>query len=398
MPLVFFPVGVEFFEHPKTYFLYSILSLLILLLMPILTKKNHITLYLKATFTKSYLFFLSALITASILGASFSRSIFGTVYRTDGILTFIALLLLAFVLYVLCSENTFLQSKVENAFVRSSVIVAIIAILHFAFVSYIIKNQTTLYDQRAVGTFGQPNFLAGYLLLSIPIFIKVKNTLSNKFIYTYVIAIALALVLSFSKSAIILSILYLLFLYFKNKLSKNDKILVFAATFVLTLMILSGSFSDIHDTFQKNGYYQLQRMSIFLSPKELKNEFRVKIWAIALQAISTRFYTGYGVGNIDVAYYTITKHDPKFDNIIVDSTHNLILDVFLYSGVLGLLGFIIFIYCILIDAWYVSQYYFHVIVLFLLRGLTNITSISMWFILFVLIGITLSQKNLKKLL
>lgn len=187
--------------------------------------------------------------------------------------------------------------------------------------------------QHVGSTFGQPNFYSGFLLLTLP-FIPRKGW------WLFVIGLSMiAIFLSGSRIAIIILLLILIW-WFLIKLKNYYKFFLIPII-VLVLLFFLLTMQQVLQTI-----YQ-QEVS---SP-----ERRYYIWPVMEEITKENFFRGIGLENIDVSWSNFFKkinwnsnrisgdYNPfiySLKDLNVDRSHNSLLDVLLFSGVIGLLGYI----------------------------------------------------------
>ncbi len=224
--------------------------------------------------------------------------------------------------------------------VLSGFLVAFVAIRQFVEINFLGYYIPT-YAGRVVSTFGQPNFYGGFLLLTLPFM-----TRKGWWIMTGFLMIVVAIILSQSRTALIL--LSGLMMIWLIKQLKGKKQLVFGVA--LGTIILAITLSVF-----------LSRL-LFVSNPDLTKESvenRVYIWPLSWQLILQKPFLGYGLENISTAftnYFEENKHALFEENLkvqpfmfglkdlILDRSHNYLLDLSLFSGVLGLATWLILIF------------------------------------------------------
>lgn len=171
---------------------------------------------------------------------------------------------------------------------------------------------------RVSASFGEPNVLGGYLALVLPLLV-------SRYSWLFGIWLGLGVWLTKSTSAIV-AILTSAVIYLesnswliKKRLLKNLAIL---AAIIITIILV------------------LHRNEIRFSPVDN----RLEVWKFAIRAILSRPFTGYGVDNIEgVLTKFVTNREIALSGLVVDRAHSLILDLWLWSGILGVLSFICWI-------------------------------------------------------
>lgn len=210
------------------------------------------------------------------------------------------------------------------------------------------------YASRPIATFGQPNLAAGFILLCLPFLYLVKyhQSKSYKIVWILILLIFIgAIIATYSRAAIFLLLLLALFyLSFKISKSKVSKFIVSAEIILLMLMFLYISY--IFSTgllYQEIQRPQTIEWLIYNSPEK-----RVFIWPAIWQAISKKPLLGYGLENIPKAFPAFQPHERrpsafyKLKDLVIDRSHNYTLDLLVFSGIFGLLAWILFVSLLII--------------------------------------------------
>ncbi|MEW6102427.1 MAG: O-antigen ligase family protein [bacterium] len=228
VPLAFSPNLEAIYDIPKISLLFflSILSFVFLLRDWVRKKSILANLGLLEFFI---LLYLLTNIISTIFSISPFLSIFGIYRRYDGINT-----LLCYILLFFLSSNIEKPKTILYAVMIASGISAIYGILqHFGF--YIIPSVTG--KERVISTFGNPNFFAAYLLMSIPIvlafYLKEKK-------YPYLILLAIILLsLLFTKTRATFIGLFFEIAFFFIFLKPQKKALLVIVSIIITCLIFS---------------------------------------------------------------------------------------------------------------------------------------------------------------
>lgn len=232
------------------------------------------------------------------------------------------------------------------ALISSSTLVGILAIKDWLLIN-LFEQYLPTYAGRVVSTFGQPNFYAGFILLTLPFFyfLLVKKPVRWWIVIGFLISIV-AIILSQSRTTyLILSALMILGLM-KELVRKRWLIL----TLILGTIILA-IFSSI---FLSSGilWKEIIAPKLTTNPDLTKSavENRVYIWPLSWQLLLQKPFSGYGLENISTAfsnYFEKNKHALFEENLQVnpvllslkelniDRTHSYILDLLLFCGVIG---------------------------------------------------------------
>lgn len=291
-------------------------------------------------------------VAASILGADFQKSIWGNYYRDDGLFT-LAHLVGLFLFTALFWQQSWHKFTFQIIAV-GSLAVSVMAII----------GRTT---------FGQLNFLAGYLAVTLPF---IWETLQNRWSKIAVILPIVAIGITKSWSGLIGIIIFFTYLDAK-KLSRPIRLAAISAVGIMMMLTAV--------------YFWHTRLSQPYWSRPFVPESRERIIRSVLNGAWQRPLTGWGWANIDYAF----DADPwpmKFQpDIYLDKAHSTILEIFATTGVIGLA-----IYLLLIGrAIWLSRrtVVFLPLVLYLFYSQTNVTSVAAEVVFWLTLGIATSHNN-----
>ncbi|MFA5130838.1 MAG: O-antigen ligase family protein [Patescibacteria group bacterium] len=228
--------------------------------------------------------------------------------------------------------------------VISSFFVSLYGILQIFGIDFLSWPEDPLFTGRTLSTFGQPNFLASWLLLVIPLSVYLiyksrKNLI--KFLFLIILAAQLAcLFFTASRGGLLALALALFFLImyaiFFGSLKKTHKLFVVLA---LTALIIAGSLTVY--------YLMPQRVAGLISLKEGSTAARVNFYSAAADAIIKKPIFGYGLENAGEEF--IKYYQPDWGiygdvGATTDRAHNLVLDILLSAGFFGLALFSLLYY------------------------------------------------------
>jgi len=337
-PFVFIHGYLSPYELPK--FIFVIISAQIITILFFLNfSKFKIDLLTKLVFG-----FLLIVLIANTLGLDPRTSLIGSSWRYQGFL-----LLLSGVILYLASRYFSNKKYIELSIILSGFILSFVTIMEHNLLNYG-YNFPTL-NGRLVLTMGNPNFLAGYILLTIPF--ALYSNLLNKYKYAISIFCFTAIIFTESRSAILASlIIFSIYIYQKLPNTKQKifaisavSIIGFILLFKIVFTMLSTPTKDYKlDEFQRRSYclYLIPEnkpgnfIRIFYEthPQFLKRtslcENRMIIWQEGLKAFINRPILGYGQENFELIF-------PKYLKFNVDNSHNLFLETLISSGILGLI-------------------------------------------------------------
>lgn len=292
--------------------------------------------------------FILVLLIGSIAGTDVRSSLLGSDPYFQGWIVYAYLGLLS----VMVASARISLSEFAFAIVSSAALVSVSAIRQWVELD-IFNLPISTYAGRVVSTFGQPNFYAGFLLLTLPfsyLLFKSPHKRWSMLGWGSGLLSMIGILVSFSRSAILLALLLLILAMIGQLKIKFKAGLVVVGIIALTILLALKFSSGIVGNeisgpiLTKNP--DLTRESV---------EKRAYIWPVAWQLIKQRPLTGYGLENIGQAfasYFETNKHLLFEENLKVspvlislkelniDRAHNYLLDLLLFAGAFGLLGWL----------------------------------------------------------
>jgi len=310
---------------------------------------------------KKYLFFpvifIIGLGLTLLPSINITQSFFGSYDRQAGYLSFLFyflwFVLLAFNIWSL--DNRIFRShgedKVEDKINRiivvatfSGFLVAIYGVLQILGVDFLSWPENPLLTKRTISTFGQPNFLASWLLMVIPLSVYLiyeNKKFFLRFLYSLILLTQLVCLFATSSRgglvALGLSILlFIFYLLFFVRIKSAYKI---GASFGLLLVLIFSLWSL--------NYFFPGRFNSILNLQNGSIAARVNFYQAAADAIVKKPFFGYGLENSGEVF--IKYYEPNWGiygdvSATTDKAHNLVLDIVLASGLVGLIFFTILYY------------------------------------------------------
>ncbi|MBI2007596.1 MAG: O-antigen ligase family protein [Candidatus Blackburnbacteria bacterium] len=370
LPFVFWPWASISYEIPKVWFFNRWVEVLaVLALAENLKSKNgpdRKLLLLLISFT------VVALL-SSVLGANFGKSFWGNYYRGDGLLTLFHLIAFSILAAILWRKNWTEGSAL--ALGTSAVTISALSIL--AFLKTSIFGSPDMWGGIGA-TFGQPKFLAGFLLVTMPFtaYLAGKKSYWSMGLGVQIIAIFLTKSLGGIFGAVIF---FLLLGYFLKKFSLKP----IAA---LTLLVILGSLVF---------YFALHSSAV--SKNELGYQSRSEILTRGFQGFLKKPLLGYGWANFDYAFEAGGGNYNK--NVYVDKAHSHVLEILSTGGMVGLLiyaGILALVFKNLLPGpnrrltW--RKTLFISFLLFLFHSQTNVISLNEELFFWLILGIAASKK------
>ena len=259
-----------------------------------------------------------------------------------GLLKYIVFFLWYFMIKAIilnCSKKTFLN--LWGVLCLCGIITAIIGIYQYIIgveplATWEDPSQENLHT-RVYSTLGNPNLLAGYLLLFLPINLILTFEYKNNFLKLFSLAgaalILICLILTGSRGGYIglifsflLSIL-VLFNYFIFQKNKKSTITLSLLAITALILFLTFMFPVIGE----------RMLTIFTFREHSSNNYRLNVWIACLKMLKDNWLFGIGPGNntFRLAYglYMISGFDAL-------AAYNIILETAIETGIIGALVFI----------------------------------------------------------
>ncbi|MCL5090737.1 MAG: O-antigen ligase family protein [Patescibacteria group bacterium] len=325
--------------------------------------------------------FLFTALISSFLGVDFYKSLSGNYFRGDGLLTLFHLVCLFFFVKLFWQESW--KRATFFAFSTSSTLLSF-WIIFLAIRYFFLGNWGDLnfwggaVFGKAIGaTFGQPNFLGGYLLISLPFsvyWLKKGGRIGLIGLISQIGGILLT-----GSVGGILGILVLGFFLIWRKLGKLERLGSFGVLGVLAMLIV----------FQYLPRWQPTAGADFFP------ESRERIITKGFLAFTKRPVSGWGVANFDYAFKAVDWPLKVKDDIYFDKAHGNLLEVLVTMGLIGTAIYILTIMRGLRDLRALKEKtWLIVFLLFLFHSQTNIISINEEMMFWLILGISAKGKSL----
>lgn len=311
-----------------------------------------------------------SLFISDIFGLDPRISLLGSPNRLQGFITFFSGVLLFFLTSFWIQIYPQFKKYICYSLVSSGFFISLFAIFQF-FSLVVLKNQDIPhFGGRVVSTFGNPDFLGGFLALLFPLVLFLNNKKSSfqiqmqrKIKMILFLLFSTAVLISQSRSAI-LGILVSLFIFSYIVLENKKVWKRIVPSGILLCFILALNFIP-------------QRVSIWDS--------RLLIWQEAVKAFFKNPLAGYGQENFELIF-------PKNYHFHVDATHNIFLEFMIAGGAVSLILFLAFLAILFKKGKGDTRL---MLIVFLITASFNPISISQWMVFWVIAGIIvgLPKKN-----
>ena len=373
LPLFYLPGASVAYEVPKVWFFYVWVWLMTLFNL------QHIK-NIRRNIRFSYIFpfllvFVVASLFSSILGADFIKSLIGNYYRWDGLVT-----LWSFVIFYLILTQFFFKEEL----IASMKFISIGSILTSTFflISVIrmsLGNTDIANFQGIPGvTFGNPVFLTGYLLVTLPVILYVYKANSDGrtkilWLVGFLLQIA-AITLTHTWGGVLGLIIFgfLLLVTFNPKYK-----IIFISVGIITagLVMLM--------------YFRTQRILVENTQGRFVAELRQRILIKGFLGFLKKPLYGYGWANFNYAFTSSDWPIQIENDAYVDKAHSSILELLVATG---LIGFIIYIFFVagsvknfIYKRDYISKIFLIIVILYIYHSQTNVISVAeeviFWFAL-----------------
>ena len=363
-PFLFTFFNSELFELPKMYFVYLITTIITFLHL-VNWIKGNIPLFRKNILNIFFLLFLISQIICTITSIDIHTSFFGYYSRLNGgLFSIISYFLLYICLLPYLNEKH--KSNIINISLISGFLVSLYGILeHFGIDKHLWVQDV---QSRVFSTLGQPNWLAAYIAVLLPLslykFEKSLNKLSTTSYLLLTTSYYLALLFTKSKSGLAaVAISLTIFIIIKVIRDVKEKILfinlksyIIFLVFIVLSLTITNPIKDL--VFQKN---------ISSSPLKIENskienlnitpssDIRKIVWKGSLDLFKQFPVLGTGVETFAYSYYWTRPIEHNLTSewdFLYNKAHNEYLN---YLATTGLVGFIPYILLILAVLFYLIK-------------------------------------------
>lgn len=327
-PFIFSPFNSESFEIPKMYFIYAI-TLAIVLFHSINYFQKNTNLFNKHPLNFPISIFVISQILATIFSIDRYTSFFGFYSRLNGgllsLLTFFSLFII-------------LQNYLDAKFIKKIITFTLISGTTIALYGILQKfgidkqywpnNDVT---SRVFSTLGQPNWLAAYLCILIPL-VFFLNPVSS---YLLLVTFSVCLLFTKSKSGIIATVISIIIYIFLKKILSKKIIIIFSCFLLLVT----------------SYYFVNTRNSQLVTDNSINitssADIRKLTWNGAIDVAKKYPFLGTGPETFAFSYYWVrpASHNTTSEwEFLYNKVHNEYLNYLATSGIIGLFAYLFFIY------------------------------------------------------
>lgn len=409
IPPYFFPA-----DWGKSIVFRSILSILLFLFVYSRLRNNQEfstrsgQLLFKNSITWTFVAYFIVFILASIFSVDPSFSFWGSPQRGGGFITFAFCFAYAILVFMFFRNNGWQPSQSPSgneAGKRAWIFSIFIGILvsGLALIQYFgLFSKIFVPNGQPPSTMGNPIVLAIYLLLlsfpALSLAITEKN-IKLKIFYIISLAIFLFTILISSTRAAYLGI-FAGAVYFLLFYPKKMKAIKMCLSTLLLIIFLTVAYANIHPQLPKILQNKFTEGIVNqLSIKNALNDERFKAWQIMVKAIEDKPILGWGPENLQIGF------DKKYDSKITptpwwDRAHNILLNAGVEAGILGIIAQIVLFIVLLwqlhkvktVEALGLQAS----IIGYLVAEFFSLDTLSIYLVLFFIIGYTLYLTSLEK--
>jgi O-antigen ligase len=367
LPLITSHKSYDNFEYPKVVFF--VISMGIILIIKLWQIKDKTKKYFKLNLIDKLLILLLVLqIISWMLNGFLTVTFFGQYYRYQGLITLISYYCFYFFI------SRFGDEKELHRLISYAAIFYVFYILISGILFNFFHLPIYTFNGRQAGTFGNPNFAAGFLALSFPYLLfqpKIKQLI--KFILSLIFLVALLFTQSRS-GLLAFSVVLVLFL---TKKYKNNLLLIFPTIIISSIILFS------------------------LFTRYSPNTSQIRIWQKAVLAINQRPTYGYGLERFEIAFEKTLIRNKDFDfyNVRVDKAHNEILEQGVSGGIITMIVYIGLLIMTLLslykhkNKYWLNANYFAMIVFIIISQL-NVLNINEYLFFYLILASTYKESLL----
>jgi O-antigen ligase len=350
---------------------------------------------------------------ATFASENFEQSLYGSYDRQQGLVFFIYLLIYFLILVYFLREIDKLK-KCLAIISLAAFFSSLYGIIQALGLDPFVWIEST--KLRATSTFGQPNNFASFIIASLPavvfLFFNAKGFLKKALFFMVFLVQLSALYFCFSVSAwlsLIIGVAVTLSLYLvakfvlKTIISKDKKPKIRRWLVGLVLLLFSLPFF----LNQQNPGMLSARLVNSINLQTGSTAARLQFWSAAWQGIKAKLWFGHGLEtqeDVLVRYYK--PEWALFSNVNVrpDRAHNIVLDILLTRGLLGLFTSLALMALILSLLWqniknkrfiflnYLLFFYFAAYFVYLNFNFHNISTL-IYFVFYLAVLLVVSKKD-----
>lgn len=390
-PFIFNPYAVIPFEIPKVLFIRFWIEVLVIAGITAF-KKEDAAKKIDKPMLYILVLFLGVILATAFTGYDLTKSWTGNYYRDDGIFMLLHYILLGGFIW-LYAKSEWIKNMLYGLS-ASAVMLSLISILIWFAIFVLRKYGIETWIDGGIGlAFGNPNFLAGYILISLPatdyVLSKVKKTKRGYISFVIWLIVLAGLILTKAWSGIIGFILFMIFKFFTESRFAKIKILLICSVFCIAALAFSSA-KFVNSYFGNLNFYKFKDANGVIVA-----ESRSRIFVKGVIAVSKRPLLGYGYANFDYAFKNVDWPIHFANDVYVDKAHSSVLETAVTTGIFGLVLYVVLLFmaginlCKIKTEW--GRAALTVYCLTVIHMQTNVVSVSEELMLWILIAVALAH-------
>lgn len=358
MPLFFSTQTYFTFEVNKAVLFRIIVELMLLLFSARVLLAGKLNVKNGKLFYYSLLLILVTQLVSTIFSEHQLVAFWGTAWRSDGFFSTLHLLFFSWLFFQYYDKNRLTLNNLFYTITASGFLVSVYGILQISGHDFLAWQEiSTNYLPRANSTLGQPNYLASYLLLIIPVvfcLFRYAKNFKQKMLWLIILFVEFwALLVTYSRSAwlgLIFGLVVFGLIYLFKKHKKLFSIVLILLTVLIGFYFYISFYKPIKIEPDNNRINLTYRLSSLFNVYQGSSILRLHYYSTALKIIKSAPWIGHG---LDTQTYYFSKYyeprDALFEAIytIPDRAHNQVLDILITSGLLGMLAWLFLCFLIL---------------------------------------------------
>lgn len=376
LPLLVCPSCSIEFEIPKVWLVNRWVEVMVLLPFIRVAPLPESRLF-RRNLLMAFAFWIGIMLLSAAGGEDVIKSVVGNFYRGDGIFTMMHLVALTFWLAFYWEKRW--EKPTAVVWGSSNLLVVGLALWEGWQINIQGKEMVTDWPGLVASTFGQPNFLAGYLVVTLSVIWHLWKSQRYWIWILGFIGQLMAIVLTGSRGGVMGIGIWLcveLFIW-KRKLG-----------WFLIICLAIGFWLGFKAEFGEQSFYQ--------------PESRARIWSILWASVESRPLLGWGWANTDYAF-SASQSILKFpQDVYVDKSHSHWLEMLVTTGILGLISYLFLQGMVSwylwremrrenFNGWYATM--FSCWFLFVIHSQLNIISIAEEIIFWIAISLVLVERR-----
>lgn len=345
LPLLMSPYNFANFEPVKmTAFRMLTFTLFAVWLIKVINSRRLV--FTRAFLDIPIILFVFLTIISTLLSVHFHTSLYGELYRYEGLLTILSYIFIFYVALNFVKQKQQLN-LVVYALLLSSFLISFYGVFqHFGY-DFISWSSQKMDISRSFSTYGNPVFLGAFLSLTLPIILGVFFETEKKLIHIFsavtLVIVLSSLVFSFTRAAWIGALLATgLFFLFSFKLIRHKKVRLLELVALSIVVIIIVALPIKSKTKDVPLRTVTQRVSEAAQVETGTVATRLYLWKTSLPMIRDNPILGFGPDTYKITYPQYKPIDwvKNFERARSDKVHNDFLQVTISQGLISLLCYL----------------------------------------------------------